>query len=51
MIQKQDVHVGHEHNNNKIRGLLCGLCNKGLGQFKDSSDILKKAAEYLERHK
>jgi len=39
--------VDHDHRSGKIRGLLCGACNKGLGLFKDNSEIIKKASEYL----
>jgi hypothetical protein len=28
--------------------LICGLCNKGLGQFKDNLELLKRAVNYLE---
>jgi len=42
--------VDHCHTTGKIRGLLCTNCNKGLGHFKDSIDILKKAVEYLKHH-
>lgn len=44
------VHADHEHTQPpKPRDLLCGLCNKGLGQFKDSSERLEAAALYLRR--
>lgn len=44
---KVKLHVDHCHTSNKIRGLLCENCNRGLGMFKDSIDLLDKAKEYL----
>ncbi len=40
--------VDHCHKTGKVRGLLCHLCNIGLGAFKDSTETLKKAISYLE---
>lgn len=39
--------VDHNHTSGKIRGLLCGLCNKGLGMMFDDQAILQNAIIYL----
>lgn len=41
-------HVDHCHSTEKVRGLLCPACNKGLGHFKDNATVLRLAIEYLE---
>lgn len=43
--------VDHCHSTGKVRGILCGTCNTGIGLLKDNPDILKSAAEYLQPHK
>lgn len=45
---KKNLYIDHNHITKEIRGLLCDKCNTGLGHFQDSSDILKKAINYLE---
>ena len=42
--------IDHNHDNEKIRAALCNRCNVGLGQFLDDPDLLRRAAEYLEKH-
>jgi hypothetical protein len=43
--------IDHCHQSGKIRALLCSNCNRGLGLFNDSVELLAKAREYVLYHK
>ena len=42
--------VDHDHVTGQIRKLLCRSCNSVLGLMKNNSELLHKAAEYLQGH-
>lgn len=42
--------VDHCHETNKVRSLLCPNCNSGIGNLRDSKEMLFKAIKYLESH-
>lgn len=42
-------HLDHDHETGRLRGMLCPLCNAGLGMFKDSCLILDNAIAYIRR--
>lgn len=39
--------IDHCHKTGKVRGLLCGSCNRALGLMKDNIEFLKSAISYL----
>jgi len=40
-------HVDHNHKTGKVRGLLCGACNKAIGLLQDNPQTCMNAATYL----
>lgn len=42
--------VDHNHTTGQIRGLLCGLCNSGLGKFLENKQLLLNTIKYIEKY-
>jgi len=42
-------HVDHCHRTGHVRMLLCTGCNTGLGFFKDDTDLMQRAIDYLNK--
>lgn len=50
-LLKAKLHIDHDHTTGIVRGLLCRACNHGIGNFKDSVELLNKAVDYLRSSK
>lgn len=48
VIEKK-LNVDHDHATGKIRGLLCGNCNRALGLVKDNFETLLRLHKYLRK--
>jgi len=46
---RRGPHVDHDHDLYRLRKLLCFKCNLMLGCAEDDPELLKRAAQYLER--
>ena len=49
--KKKFLSVDHNHTTGQVRGLLCDVCNRAIGMLKDDVDLIRAAADYLERYR
>lgn len=47
---KKNLRVDHNHQTNKIRGMLCIGCNTALGSLKENKNTILGLARYLEKY-
>lgn len=50
LLGGHQTHLDHDHETGAIRKFLCTNCNRALGHFQDSKEIIMKALTYLEEH-
>ena len=44
------LRVDHDHETGNVRELLCNQCNVGLGAFRENTETMTSAINYLKRH-
>jgi hypothetical protein len=50
-VTSENLYIDHDHKSMEVRGLLCRDCNSALGLFRDNTEILENAIEYLKSNK
>jgi hypothetical protein len=50
-LPQRNIHVDHCHKTGRLRNVLCGKCNTGLGMLRDDPVLLRRAADYIEYHR
>lgn len=48
--KNRDWNVDHNKKTGKVRGILCSVCNVGLGMFKENTAVMYRAITYLEKN-
>jgi len=43
----KNLNVDHHHDTDTVRGLLCGTCNRGIGNLKECTTTMLSAIRYI----
>ena len=46
---RRGPHIDHDHTTDKVRGLLCSICNLAIGMLGDDAPSLFRAFDYLRK--
>jgi hypothetical protein len=46
---KRPLNVDHDHDSGRVRGLLCGNCNRAIGLLDENPELFDRAKEYVFR--
>lgn len=49
--ERTRLYIDHDHQNGRVRGLLCSPCNMILGKWSDSPETAERAKQYLLKHR
>ena len=50
-LRGKQTHIDHDHETLEVRGILCHSCNTALGLFKENTETMLNAINYLEAKK
>lgn len=49
-LKWSDRYIDHNHNNGKVRGILCPRCNSTLELFEQSKHLIEPSLNYLKKY-
>jgi len=47
----EKLHIDHDHDTGKYRGILCHHCNVGIGMFDENINKMEKGIKYIKLHR
>lgn len=47
LSDEKTMHIDHDHETGKVRGILCSQCNQGIGLLRENQSSIARAIQYL----